>query len=247
MSTPIPGAGQTDERDAEISRLRTANRELHRRVQQIEAPAHSYAQRLEHIGHVSGQAWVREFDRLIRSHTEVKRIFQELARVFEYPMNAQCFHSVMDSNCEALKDTADGAVYANCFLSKAGGMKSFRVLDEVRRAVDELIAGRAALAAAGAPTDDLHFNAQRLRNVVALVGLESAIPQDDVTLDGARGAVLGQIASKLRAAGAPVQQSKLGLDWLTIARKHGYALPDARMQAFVADLLAPDQTTGEKK
>lgn len=53
-----------------------------------------------------------------------------------------------------------------------------------------------------APTDasDLHFNAQRLRNVATLVGLADAVPEDDATLDGARGAVLGQIAAKLRAA-----------------------------------------------
>jgi hypothetical protein len=47
---------------------------------------------------------------------------------------------------------------------------------------------------------DLHFNATRLRNVAALVGLKSAIPEDDATLDGARGAVLGMIAGKLRSA-----------------------------------------------
>jgi hypothetical protein len=50
-----------------------------------------------------------------------------------------------------------------------------------------------------APVDeDLHFNAQRLRNVAVLVGLASAVPDDDATLDGARGSVLGQIAAKLR-------------------------------------------------
>lgn len=55
-------------------------------------------------------------------------------------------------------------------------------------------------------TDELHFNAQRLRNVAVLVGLESAVPQDDATLDGARGAILGQIAAKLRAD-TPLQVS----------------------------------------
>lgn len=47
--------------------------------------------------------------------------------------------------------------------------------------------------------DELHFNATRLRNVARLVGLESAVPEDDATLDGARGSVLGMIAGKLRA------------------------------------------------
>lgn len=51
--------------------------------------------------------------------------------------------------------------------------------------------------------DELHFNATRLRNVARLVGLESAIPEDDATLDGARGSVLGMIAGALRNARIP--------------------------------------------
>lgn len=47
------------------------------------------------------------------------------------------------------------------------------------------------------PDDMLHYNAQRLRNVAQLVGLEKAIPPDDATLDGARGAVLGMIARRI--------------------------------------------------
>jgi hypothetical protein len=71
-------------------------------------------------------------------------------------------------------------------------------------AARELVeAFRAALATpvSAQPTDPegLHFNAQRLRNVAALVGLASNMPDDDATLDGARGAVLGQIAAKLRS------------------------------------------------
>lgn len=50
--------------------------------------------------------------------------------------------------------------------------------------------------------EDLAFNAQRLRNVAHLVGLQGAIPDDDSTLDGARGAVLGQIAMRLRGEAA---------------------------------------------
>jgi len=56
---------------------------------------------------------------------------------------------------------------------------------------------------AAADADELHFNATRLRNVARLVGLESAIPQDDATLDGARGSVLGLIAGTLRNRTAP--------------------------------------------
>lgn len=58
-------------------------------------------------------------------------------------------------------------------------------------------------AARGPSADELHFNAQRLRNVGKLVGLE--MDGDDTMVDGCRGAWLGQIASVLRerAAAAP--------------------------------------------
>ncbi len=47
--------------------------------------------------------------------------------------------------------------------------------------------------------DDLAFNSQRLRNVAKLAGLsESEIPQSELHLDQSRGAVLGQIARKMR-------------------------------------------------
>lgn len=82
---------------------------------------------------------------------------------------------------------------------------------QVKRATEHLIPlinawGASLAASASVPegdADELHFNAQRLRNVAKLVGLESSVPQDDAELDGARGAVLGMIAAKLRKAAAP--------------------------------------------
>jgi hypothetical protein len=59
---------------------------------------------------------------------------------------------------------------------------------------------------------ELEFNATRLRNVARLVGIENAIPQDDATLDGARGAVLGQIARALGTA-RPAEQSAEAVAW----------------------------------
>lgn len=56
-------------------------------------------------------------------------------------------------------------------------------------------APRAAVPSSKVGEDDKRIDAQRLRNVAKLVGLESAVPQDDATLDGARSAVLGQIAA----------------------------------------------------
>lgn len=65
--------------------------------------------------------------------------------------------------------------------------------------------------------DELRFNAQRLRNVAKLAGLpDDAIPQDDATLDGARGAILGQIAHALRNAAT-------------------YQLPDGRCKRWCGD------------
>lgn len=54
--------------------------------------------------------------------------------------------------------------------------------------------------------EELQFNAQRRRSVAKLCGLGGAIPEDDATLDGARGAVLGQIAAL--AAGAPAEPAR---------------------------------------
>jgi hypothetical protein len=48
----------------------------------------------------------------------------------------------------------------------------------------------------GASDDELHFNAQRLRNVAKLVGIEAG--GDDKMVDECRGAILGNIAAALR-------------------------------------------------
>lgn len=130
------------ERDA----VRAANRELHRRAQQIEAPRQQFKALLRQANDHWGDTWLHEFNRLIEAHGEIQAMFRELARVYEYPMDGQYMHSCMDSNVEFLREKHLG-VWANCFLTKQGGMKSIRVLDEVRRAVDELIAARAKEAA----------------------------------------------------------------------------------------------------
>jgi hypothetical protein len=130
---------------AEIRSLQKTNRELHRRAQQVEAPAQSYRDQLEYIKNSYGDRWFHEFDRVLESHQEVQRIFHELCRAYDYPMGGKYLHSVMDSNVEKGHDSKEKGIYANCFLSKHGGMKSVRVLDEVRRAVDELLAARKQL------------------------------------------------------------------------------------------------------
>jgi hypothetical protein len=73
----------------------------------------------------------------------------------------------------------------------------------------KIIAGYAAPSAqqaASIDTDELHFNAQRLRNVAALAGCAIMPEVDDFDVDSSRGAYLGIIASKLRErADTPAQ------------------------------------------
>jgi hypothetical protein len=73
----------------------------------------------------------------------------------------------------------------------------------------------------GATSDELHFNAQRLRNVAKLTGLETAVPEDDLTLDGARGSVLGMIARKLRSQSAPAG-AVVARPYLTVGQEPKY-------------------------
>lgn len=128
---------------AEVRRLREANQQLHRRAQQIEAPRDQYKALFRQANDHWGNTWIHEFDRLLNAHKEIKAMFMELARVYEYPQGGKHMHSCMDSNVEFPREKHEG-IWANCFLTRQDGMKSIRVLDEVRRAVDELIAARGA-------------------------------------------------------------------------------------------------------
>lgn len=127
---------------AEVRALREANQQLHRRAQQVEAPRDQYKALLRQANDHWGDTWIHEFDRLLEAHKEIKAMFMELTRIYEYPQDGKHMHSCMDSNVEFPREKHHG-VWANCFLTRQGGMRSIRVLDEVKRAVDELIAARA--------------------------------------------------------------------------------------------------------
>ncbi|KQZ46358.1 hypothetical protein [Massilia sp. Root1485] len=89
-------------------------------------------------------------------------------------------------------------------------------------------------AASEADASELLFNATRLRNVARLVGLESAVPQDDATLDGARGSVLGMIAGKLHTASATSATDEKDAERKPLAHGHRedwYLLANARRVA----------------
>ena len=80
--------------------------------------------------------------------------------------------------------------------------------------------GKADAAIAGDP-NEIHFNAMRLRNVARLVGMENAVPEDDETLDGARGSVLGLIAGKLRMmlATSAADAKDAAVQWISVSAK----------------------------
>lgn len=122
----------------EVEELRETNRKLNRRAQQIEAPREQCKALIRQANNHWGDTWVHEFNRLIGAHTEIKGMFLELARAYEYPQDGKHLHSCMDSNVEFPREKHDG-VWANCFLTHQGGMKSIRVLNEVKRAVNELL------------------------------------------------------------------------------------------------------------
>jgi DNA-directed RNA polymerase subunit K/omega len=55
---------------------------------------------------------------------------------------------------------------------------------------------------------EIEFNATRLRRVAKLVGLESAVPEDDKTLIGCMGSVLGMVARAIEdERGKPVSKA----------------------------------------
>jgi len=138
-------AGELAAALAEIERLRGVNRELHRRAQLVEAPAQSYADQLKYCRELALRGWdsrMLDFRRMCDAHQEIQRIFLEVARVFPYPQGGAHRHSVMDSRWGEGSIATPGEIYANCYLSPQGGIQSYRVLDEVRRAIDELISLR---------------------------------------------------------------------------------------------------------
>lgn len=116
---------------------------MHRRAQRAESAQRKLQVQLDECREFA--ALMRgvqrsDFNRMCAAHKEVGEIFKVLTEVYDYPEGGQALHSVSDQ--EGVTHRAAG-VWANCYLSRRhGGVQSFRVLDEVRRAVDELKAKR---------------------------------------------------------------------------------------------------------
>lgn len=89
--------------------------------------------------------------------------------------------------------------------SEDGKQKIAASLAESKAAIDALNEARKVKP----ESFEQEFNAKRLRRVVNLVGLSSAVPTDDATLLGCMGSVLGMVARKLEEAAPPASTVSL--------------------------------------
>lgn len=134
---------------------------------------------------------------------EVKSAFDQLA-------------AYLDSKLRAPADQAASAVEIDRIAQKAAD-KLMRVwgtrkgdiraafISSTKECINAVLAAPQQSLAPAADVDELHFNAQRLRSVAALVGVP--VDGDDAHVDSVRGALLGQIAFALRKAAAEGQVS----------------------------------------
>ncbi|USN15308.1 hypothetical protein KIKIMORA_01620 [Brevundimonas phage vB_BpoS-Kikimora] len=114
------------------------NKDLHRRVQAAESASEKDAtiDRLRHdVAFYRGWA-LGEFRRLGSACNELKSAYEETLRV--NPDGLDCYHSVMDSRSGG-GPAMPGQVWANRMSKKGLPPQSFRVVDAVKRLVDEVL------------------------------------------------------------------------------------------------------------
>jgi len=121
-----------EELEFEIEYLKKRNQELHRRLQQKESPWQAEVNSLRLRLEWNEKSCNFSFKRLCNAHNEMKEIFKMIAPLYDLPCKS--FHSVMDDNFN--DRTADG-IWANVYLTKMGGIESFKILDLVKRLVSE--------------------------------------------------------------------------------------------------------------
>lgn len=135
---------------------------------------------LAEAGHNTINACVKTIESLKRQPSEVSEQAVSLA-------DEQILELAQDEQFE------DAQAPAYCY-SEAGILAFARALL------------RSAPPAAESIDEEAHeFNAKRLRRVVSMLGLNSAVPADDATLLGAMGSVLGMVARKLEEKEATAQ------------------------------------------
>jgi len=113
-----------------LEELQELNTRLHRRLQSLEGEWQSKVAKLE-----DQLAWLKDgrwhyFDRMCNAHKELKRIYEEAAKVTCAPRG--CYHSVMDG-CRSWGGNPE-YVYASIFIPFRG-VTTIRVLDEVKKAL----------------------------------------------------------------------------------------------------------------
>jgi len=114
--------------------LKKRNKELHRRLQLKESPLQSEVNRLRLRLEWKERSCNTNFNRMLNAHKEMQEIFEMIAPLYNIP--CKNFHSVMDIN--ASDSTLRGGIWANVFIGKKGPVKSYRVINLVRKLVSEM-------------------------------------------------------------------------------------------------------------
>lgn len=121
-----------EELEYEVEYLRKRNAELHRRLQQKESPWQSEVNSLRLRSEYSEKRSRFDFKRMCNAHNEMQEVFKMIAPI--YGIKCDTFHSVMDWKFGEKKE----GIWANVYLTKQGGIESHKVLDLVKRLVDDV-------------------------------------------------------------------------------------------------------------
>ena len=122
---------------------RKLNKELHRRLQQLEGPYQSIIAKQKNDKASSTHWALQSFDRMLQSFDVCQKIYQVCAPILGLPHDK--FHSVMDS--KFMKDTPyfaklgdheHGKIYANVYVGGTRGAESYEILDIVIAAIKKL-------------------------------------------------------------------------------------------------------------
>lgn len=129
-----------DEAASALSHMMNLNTELHRRVQLAEGALQS---ELDHHKNTSTWRYAssrQSFKRMMNAHDELQRIYDQFRKAVPDGCDNYGYHSVSD--CAYTGGTVSGAVYANRYLSKNGGIVTVRIADLAEPIIEELLALR---------------------------------------------------------------------------------------------------------
>lgn len=124
-----------------IKALVESNRALHRRAQAAESPMASRLAWAELKLTWANRGDLQNAARLTSAHAEIRRIHDHLRRAYDDGCDDYGYHSVMDSRADG-GPSEPGAVWANRFRGRRGGVVSLRPSEIVGPLIDELLALR---------------------------------------------------------------------------------------------------------